>query len=72
MFFGQRQGCYVALQNLGDFYQYFYQTMITAMLPQMASVRLLFALVAITTILFFFIRMIFYCLLRKWKKRWEY
>ena len=60
------------LQNLGYLYQRFYQTMIAAMPSQLVAVILVFTFVAITAILFFFIRMVFYCLLRKWKKRWEY
>ena len=31
-----------------------------------------FAFVGITAVLFFFIHIVFYRLLRKWKKRWEY
>lgn len=60
------------LQNLGNLYQYFYQTIITAMPSQLAAVILVFAFVAITAVLFFFIRIVFYSLLQKWKKRWEY
>ena len=60
------------LQNLGNLYQRFYQTMIAAMPPQMASVILVFVSAAIIAALFFLVRMVFYCLLRKWKKRWEY
>lgn len=59
-------------QNLGNLYQHFYQTLTTTMPPQIASVILVFAFVAITAVLFFFIRIVFYRLLRKWKKRWEY
>lgn len=60
------------LQSLGNLYQRFYQTMIAAMPPQMASVILVFVSAAIIAALFFLVRMVFYCLLRKWKKRWEY
>lgn len=60
------------LQNLGNLYQRFYQTMIVAMPSQLAAVILVFAFVAITAVLFFFIRIVFYSLLQKWKKRWEY
>lgn len=60
------------LQSLGNLYQRFYQTMIAAMPPQMASVILVFVSAAITAVLFFFVRIVFYRLLRKWKKRWEY
>lgn len=60
------------LQNLGNLYKRSYQTMIAAMPLQMASVILVFVSAAITAALFFPVRMVFYCLLRKWKKRWEY
>lgn len=60
------------LQNLGNLYQRFYQTMIAVMPPQLAAGILVFVSAAITAVLFFFIRIVFYHLLRKWKKRWEY
>lgn len=59
-------------QNLRNLYRYFFQTIATAMSPQMASVILVFAFVAITAVLFFFIRIGCRYLLQKWKKRWEY
>lgn len=60
------------LQNLGSLYQHFYQTLTTTIPSQMASVILFFVSAAITAVLFFFIRIVFFRLLRKWKKRWEY
>ncbi len=60
------------LQNLGNLYQHFYQTMTAGMPPQLAAAILVFVSAAIAAVLFFFIRMVFYRLLRKWKKRWAY
>ena len=60
------------LQNLGNLYQRFYQTLITTMPPQLAAGILLFVSIAITAVLFFFICIGCRCLLQKWKKRWEY
>jgi uncharacterized protein YigA (DUF484 family) len=60
------------LQNLGNLYRSLYQTMITAMPSPLAVGILVFASAAIAVSLFFVIRMGACCLLRKWKKRWEY
>ena len=60
------------LQNLGNLYQRFYQTMIAVMPPQLAAGILVFVSVVFAVIVFGVIRMGIYCLLGKWKKRWEY
>lgn len=60
------------LQNLGNLYRSLYQTMITVMPPQMAVGILVFTSAVMAAILFVDIRMGICCLLRKWKKRWEY
>lgn len=60
------------LQSLGNLYQCFYQTMIAAMPPQLAAGILVFVSVVFAVIVFVVIRMGIYCLLGKWKKRWEY
>ena len=60
------------LQNLGNLYWSLYQTMITVMPSQLAVGTLFFVSAVIVVSLFFVIRMGACCLLRKWKKRWEY
>lgn len=60
------------LQNLGNLYRSLYQTMITVMPSPLAVGTLVFASSVIAVGLFFVIRMGACCLLRKWKKRWEY
>lgn len=60
------------LQSLGNLYQRFYQKMIAAMPPQLAAGILVFVSVVFAVIVFVVIRMGIYCLLGKWKKRWEY
>lgn len=60
------------LQSLGNLYQRFYQTMIAAMPPHLAAGILVFVSVVFAVIVFVVIRMEIYCLLGKWKKRWEY
>ena len=60
------------LQNLGNLYRSLYQTMITVMPSQLAVGTLFFVSAVIVVSLFFVIRMGACCLLRKWKKRWEY
>lgn len=60
------------LQNLGNLYRSLYQTMITVMPSPLAVGTLVFASSVIAVGVFFVIRMGACCLLRKWKKRWEY
>lgn len=60
------------LQNLGNLYRSLYQTMITVIPSLLAVSTLVFASAVIAVSLFFVIRMGACCLLRKWKKRWEY
>lgn len=60
------------LKNLENLYQYFYQTMTTAMPPQAAYTILVFVSAVFAVIIFFVICMGICCLLEKWKKRWEY
>lgn len=60
------------LQNLGNLYRSLYQTMITVMPSLLAVGTLVFASAVIAVSLFFVIRRGACCLLRKWKKRWEY
>ena len=60
------------LQNLENLYRSLYQTMITFMPSPLAVGALVFASAVIGVSLFFVIRMGVCCLLRKWKKRWEY
>ncbi len=60
------------LQNLGNLYWSLYQTMITVMPSPLAVGTLFFVSAVIVVSLFFVIRMGACCLLRKWKKRWEY
>lgn len=60
------------LQNLGNLYRSLYQTMITVMPSPLAVGILVFASAVIAVGVFFVIRIGACCLLRKWKKRWEY
>lgn len=60
------------LQNLGNLYQHFYQTMTAGMPPQLAAGILAFASAVFAAIVFSVIRMGICGLLCKWKKRWEY
>ncbi len=60
------------LQNLGNLYRSLYQTMITVIPSLLAVSTLVFVSAVIAVSLFFVIRMGACCLLRKWKKRWEY
>ena len=60
------------LQNLGILYVSLYQTMITVMPSPLAVGILVFTSAVMAAILFVVIRMEICCLLRKWKKRWEY
>lgn len=60
------------LQNLGNLYQHFYQTMTAGMPPQLAAGILAFSSAVFVAIAFFVIRMGICCLLRGCKKRWEY
>lgn len=60
------------LQNLRNLYRSLYQTMITVMPSPLAVGILVSASAVMAAILFVVIRMGTCCLLRKWKKRWEY
>lgn len=60
------------LQNLEILYGSIYQTMIAVMPSPLAVGILVFASAVMAAILFVVIRMGTCCLLRKWKKRWEY
>ena len=60
------------LQNLRNLYRSLYQTMITVMPSPLAVGILVSASAVMAAILFVVIRMGACCLLRKWKKRWEY